>query len=173
MAFDDTVGGPSSNSYSTLADANEYYVTRDRSELWDALTTDASKEKKIVTATQSLENYIDWNGTISTDTQALFFPASGVTDKWDRDVSDSIIPLDVQKMLYEQIYWELQLDATIDPVIANVGLSSADAGVKVDIDTSALPDRLAPFVVELSKSYGNLRPGAVNSSISIINVLRA
>ncbi len=54
MAIDATVGGPQSNSYVSLAEAETYFAARLRAEAW-AASSEADKEKALLTACRRIE----------------------------------------------------------------------------------------------------------------------
>ena len=84
MALDATLGGATSNSYATVAEADDYAAMAQWGSAWLALTQ-ADKEVALVSATKWLET-LDYGGTRcdpSTDAppapQALKWPRSGIT----------------------------------------------------------------------------------------------
>ena len=69
--IDATLGGASSNSYVTLAEANAYFETTPHSEHWTE--SDDHKNRAIITATRYLDNF-DYYGERCSTTQALKWP---------------------------------------------------------------------------------------------------
>src|SRR5690349_2139070 len=75
--IDATAGGAASNSYATLQDAADYHDTHPYSSVWDDADDD-QKTRALITATRMLDDWFEWKGAISTTTQALLWPRSGV-----------------------------------------------------------------------------------------------
>jgi hypothetical protein len=76
-----TVGGASSNSYATLAEAETYMEGRLNGSTWDA-DTDDNKNRALVEAARELQ-VLRWTGTRVDTTQALAWPR-----QWAVDVDD-------------------------------------------------------------------------------------
>lgn len=73
MAVIATVGGTTSNSYVTIAEANTYFTNHLKSSIWATLTTDEQRETVLTTAARHL-NLLHYYGNQITLTQALKFP---------------------------------------------------------------------------------------------------
>lgn len=61
------------NSYVTLVEADEYFLTRYNSASWNVLD-DTTKETLLISATRSLDLYCDWKGNKTEENQLLAFP---------------------------------------------------------------------------------------------------
>ena len=72
MALDATVGGASSNSFGTRAEANTFFADRLYTSTWDA-ASDANKDKALITACFELSQ-LRFFGEKATSTQALPCP---------------------------------------------------------------------------------------------------
>jgi hypothetical protein len=72
MAIIATVGGTTSNSYGTLAEAEAYFLNRLDTEDWDD-AEQAEQEQALIQATLQLDE-LDYIGQPATDTQALKWP---------------------------------------------------------------------------------------------------
>lgn len=73
MAIDATVGGPNSNSYVTVDEADAYFAERIYADAWnDSL----DQSQALVTATQRLDQE-GFMGERASETQALKWPRSG------------------------------------------------------------------------------------------------
>jgi Putative DnaT-like ssDNA binding protein len=88
-----TVGGASSNSYTTLAAAETYMEGRLNGDLWDAASDD-DKNRALVEATRELQ-VLPWAGLRTDETQALAWPRQFVLNPdsptlWYYD--DAVIP---------------------------------------------------------------------------------
>lgn len=72
VSIDATVGGASSNSYATVAEADTYFATRLGASTWDAATVE-DKERALITATSQLDQSA-FLGMRTSSTQRLAFP---------------------------------------------------------------------------------------------------
>lgn len=77
---DSTVGGVASNSYVSLLEADTYFSDMYNKPLWAPLT-EGVKSQLVVSATASLDAYIQWNGSRTTLDQALDWPRTGAYDR--------------------------------------------------------------------------------------------
>jgi hypothetical protein len=91
ITLDDTVGGASSNTYVSIADADTYFEERLHSSVWTAASID-TKKAALVWATRILDRSVEWVGTIKTTTQALRWPRSGVYTSDYVSISSTIVP---------------------------------------------------------------------------------
>lgn len=100
-----TIGDPSAQSYLSVAEADAYFATRIKSDLWDALE-DSGKEKALVTATRRLD--AELYGSIKTQaTQALQWPRTGLVDTSGYPISGLTIPANMQYATCEVAYFML------------------------------------------------------------------
>lgn len=72
-----TVGGVSSNSYLTLADAETYFASRLYTDTWDEASDDR-KNRALIMATRLMDTWFDWSGEVASINQALLWPRMGV-----------------------------------------------------------------------------------------------
>jgi hypothetical protein len=73
VTIDATVGGASSNSFVTLAEADTYIEGRLNASAWDDASDD-SCNRALVEATREISSLTGWYGSRVTDTQALSWP---------------------------------------------------------------------------------------------------
>jgi hypothetical protein len=107
MSLDATVGGASSNSYVTLAQAESYFDDRINSAVngnWETTSagvarTDAEKSAALVTATRRIDEEQFVGYKVST-TQALKFPRTNVTDEDGNYFLTTAIPEPVKQATY-------------------------------------------------------------------------
>jgi hypothetical protein len=98
MVLDATVGGPSANSYITLATANTYLAARLGTKLWFTnLPTMDDRPAALMWATALLETLVQWHGRPATTTQALAWPQIGQVDAWGHQVLSTVIPESIQR----------------------------------------------------------------------------
>lgn len=151
MPIDATAGGASSNSFATVAEADDYFSLRLFSEAWET-ASEADKEKALVTATRSMiariqeawevpslpgdmtirvvsdigddaETYIAWSGDRSTSEQSLPWPRTGIPG-----VASDIVPDQVKVMQFEISLLAFQGDRTAENAATAQGLSGLKAG---------------------------------------------
>lgn len=87
--IDATIGGANSNSYATLAYANQFFESMLKPNAWDEAVPD-DQERALMTATQWLEEY-DYIGRVATLTQALKWPRFGFTLSSTNIVVDALV----------------------------------------------------------------------------------
>jgi len=93
------------NSYVSIADANEYFDTRIDSANWFSAITDV-KEQALVTATQMVDENA-WLGSAVSSSQALAWPRKNViyySNKMGQQITiaDTVVPEQVKIAVYEQ-----------------------------------------------------------------------
>jgi|AntAceMinimDraft_6_1070360.scaffolds.fasta_scaffold01401_12 hypothetical protein len=93
------------NSYVTIADADDYFETRIDSAAWTALDDDI-KEQALVTATQLVDDSA-WIGSAVSPSQALAWPRKAATYADDRlgyqiTIPEDEIPARVKVAVFEQ-----------------------------------------------------------------------
>jgi hypothetical protein len=131
VVIDATVGGASSNSYATLADAEAYMEGRLNASLWDAATDD-NKNRALVEATRELE-VLAWEGQRASSTQALSWPRDYVTNPDDPDGDDyasTVLPVRVTDACMELAFQFLNAGTTD---VAALDTSDGVIRKKVDV----------------------------------------
>jgi hypothetical protein len=176
VALDATVGGPSSNSYLTVAEADAYFDTRLFSTVWTSATTQ-QKEAALIQATRTIdakvtqpwtfENLPDgftirrvallgpdqkaftvWNGEPASSTQALAWPRTGMVDKLGNELADDVIPQGLKDAVCELALLLLQSDRTVENPAAVAGLKALTAGpVSLEFTDPPPNPQLLPDVV--------------------------
>lgn len=163
MLLDATPGGPASNSYATVAEADAYHATHLYASAWTAAST-SNKEAALIWATRLLDEQVDWAGGQASTTQALRWPRLGVYDYDGNEFPSNAIPAWLQHATAELARMLLGEDRTAERVI---GLSSVRAGeVSVDFDRHDVKPILPPAVRSLIQRYGRLiGPGTGTASL--------
>lgn len=169
--MDATVGGASSNSYITQANADAYFVNRLYSDSYDDATS-GNKDAALIWATALLDTLCDWEGGIVTETQALAFPRNGIVDKEGRAYSTTAIPAPITTATCELALALLQRDRLIDPEVFGQGFSQAQVEtLNVTVDKKMILDILPQTVIVEVLQLGELEPGAVAGS-KVVNLIR-
>jgi len=126
MAINATIGGSVSNSYVTLDEADTYFESRNHSSDWDECD-DETKEKHLITATNQIDWFFDFNGSKTDSTQALSFPRYECYDnKLDEYVESDIIPNKVKYAVFELVLASLNEDRFADDDM--IGLQEVQIG---------------------------------------------
>lgn len=90
--LDATVGGASSNSYVTQAEADDYFASRLNSSAWDT----ANKDAALITAAYDIDSAFKWVGERTDDIQFMDWPRIYVDD-----VESTEIPFDIKRAQME------------------------------------------------------------------------
>ena len=92
VVIDATVGGASTNSLLTLAEAESYLHARPFHDVWDAAAlTDNEKNAALIWSTRILSHY-SWIGSPTNDDQALPWPRTGIYDRDGRAQDQDAYP---------------------------------------------------------------------------------
>jgi len=155
IVIDATVGGASSNSYVTLAEATTYFEGDYHSNVWDVAADDDARNQALVSATRRL-NQEDYYGNREdvTTPQRLKFPRLGL-GYLDGISLDSIIPLQLKDATYELAKYILSVDMS-QPSVDTSAIQEAAVGsikVKYVVDkfdnVSESFDTLPPYITAL------------------------
>lgn len=114
ITLDATVGGASSNTYATLAEANTYHDAHVYYENWTNASTD-KKNRALAMATRLLDDNVRWTGSVVNDTQALRWPRNGTYDADGILQGSDAIPQDVKDATAEYARHLIQSDLTATP----------------------------------------------------------
>jgi hypothetical protein len=127
VVLDATVGGPSANSYCTVAEATAVLDVRLHSGAWTAATPD-DQARALISATRLLDDQVGWYGTPTTTTQALAWPMQGQVDSFGRPVDPTTIPQDVKDATATYGLALLEVPASTVSVSADAGIKSKRLG---------------------------------------------
>jgi len=168
-AIDATVGGASSNSYITLAEATTYFGDRLHVDAWTA-ANDTSRNQALLWATKVLNSRVSWKGARASSSQALDWPRAYVENPDFASIIDPATSLPIEELIYlpadsipDAIKWaqcELALsliaaDPTLDPATAgftSIGLP----GISLGIDKTDKPSVLPRAVRDLVVTFGSI-----------------
>lgn len=110
MALDVTVGGPTAESYSSVAEADAYLAFRGDTSTWSALDT-TGKELKLKWAASILQDLL-WLGIPASLTQALEWPRYDAHDKTGWPISSDTIPPELKRAQAELAFHLIANDWT-------------------------------------------------------------
>ena len=139
-----TVGDASANSYVETAEADLYFDEAIGKDAWPAAASD-TRDAAVISASRYLDQYMDWNGYRTTDTQRMDFPRNGVTDRDGLLYSDTTIPELLKQAVFELAYYLVVngginfVDQTLDRVkVAVIDIKftakSIDIGIPLFIE---------------------------------------
>lgn len=157
MALDATLGGPSANSFQTLAEADARAAERTHLAAYKA-ADDPAKTTALLTAAALMTYAFRWDGLLKDDDQALPWPRTNVYDPDGRYIEDNEIPpavLEAQLLLADFV---LRADRTKEPALLGKGIDSIKVGPIAITAAKALgTSPTAPFppaVLDLLAPYG-------------------
>ena len=91
IVIDATIGGTDTNSYLSLARAEELIHARPFHSDWDAITDEDEKNAALVWATRIL-SHRDWVGVLAAQTQKQAWPRTGTYDLDGREYASDAYP---------------------------------------------------------------------------------
>ena len=105
MAFtlDSTPGSSTSNSYLSVAEADDYFAGRFGADQWMTFTS-TQKQQLLVSASKQLDTCV-FGGIKSKVIQSLQWPRRGVVDRDGLVISDIIIPSKLKEAVCELAFW--------------------------------------------------------------------
>ena len=152
LTVEDGTGLPSSNSYATVAGADDYFDSRPRSDAWAGLDDD-QKALLLVHSTRVIDAAMVWYGEPLVETQALAFP------RIDGDGIDIGVPTGVKNALCEMALLQNAGDTSAQP--ATTGFSSIEVGpIKIVADKQVSQPTIPRFIADLLAPYGSPRAGS-------------
>jgi hypothetical protein len=128
LVLDATAGGPSANSYATVAEGTSYHEGRLHSSAWtDASATD--KAAALVWATRLLDGTFAWAGWPDTSSQALQWPRSGIVARNPFVVvPEGVVPQEIKNATAELARLLITSDRASDSDLEVQGITSVRAG---------------------------------------------
>jgi hypothetical protein len=172
VTIDATVGGPNSNSYPTLEEAEAYFATRMPAPTkWAATPAPSNddKSKALITATRITDLLADWKGSVASDTQARMWPRDDMEESKGLDMDNDIIPDELKYAIYEFAEVLLGTDKTVD--LSSMGLSELGVGpIKIKFSDNAPPVRkvLPDITWDYIKRWCNMRLDSNRGSARLV-----
>ncbi len=171
--IDATVGGTDSNSYATQVEIQQQMDDRLYSDAWDGATDEEQKQSMIMCALL-LDDLVNWYGEIASDTQALRWPRSGVSDCDGRSIDDDVIPDAVKQAQGELSLYMLQGDKLKIPVLLEKGIKSAKVGpLAVTIENLAVADMLNQTTIAALGCLGQVKGNATTGGVGQVELVRS
>jgi hypothetical protein len=132
-----------SNSYATVAEANNYFSTRLDVDAWNT-ASDEQKMQALVTATQSLD-LLNWTGTAISDSQLLAFPRYGwyYDSKFGKYIElTEEVPDRIIKAVFELAYHLLNNDGILDDTGTLTSLSIGQISLTFKHEPRKIPSHI-------------------------------
>lgn len=172
LVVEDGSGKTDSNTYISLVDAGTYMEGRIGTSAWDG-ATDADKNAALVQSARILDNYVEWKGVKTNDTQAMQWPRQYVPDPEYRtvdaldfyiDAGDYFIPKDEIPQRIKDAQSELALhllsqDSQAAPDTAGYSQIDVEGAVSLSVDkldrTDVIPRHVWLIVHKFGQKHGN------------------
>jgi hypothetical protein len=148
-----TLGSASSNSYITLAEADQFVDDRPAASSTWASATDAEKTQAILWATKLMDRLIDWEGQVVDGVQSLDWPRNGLIYPSGYAVESDIIPVEIKDATAEFARQLLDEDRSGDSAVETQGLTSLRVGpialtFKDSVFAKVVPDAVVNLIPE-------------------------
>lgn len=166
MSLDATIGGTSSDSYVTVAQADSYHANHLHASTWTN-AVEATKEVALKMATRLLDERITWSGAIAVTSQALRWPRSSVYTEDNVLIESTVIPTAVINATSEFARHLIGSDLTVDT--EGKGIKSLDIDtISIEFDKTDSKDVLPQIVVEMLRGYGSVNSRSKFGTVAII-----
>lgn len=150
-ALDATVGGASANTYTTLAEANQYHEDRPASGATWSGAEDDEKNAALLWAQKLLDSMFEWSGAVTGYTQALLWPRIGMYYRSGEEVSSSVIPDELKWAQAEFARQLMAADRAGDSDVETQGITKLVAGpveleFKDNVAAKVVPDAVVNLI---------------------------
>jgi len=153
--IDATVGGPSANSYITVADATTFLETQLHYTDW--VDADAATQiNALIEATRQVDQLVDWNGEIASDTQALRHPRKSLVDVDGRTIASTVIAPPVKNATALLALYMIASNRNAER--ADIGIESVSVAGAVNVQFSKRDQQktIPEDVYRMLQPYGNV-----------------
>lgn len=162
MAFvftvEDGSGVAGANSYSTVAEADDYFaVDPNFLATWDALTTE-EQEIRLAWASRVLDQKTIWKGYAVSATQAMGWPRTHVTDRDGYAVDSDIVPTPVKHATYELAKYLNTNDLTTGPDTTDFRRIVVDV-IEIEYQEGVSQNSIPTILKDILTGYGVFRIG--------------
>jgi len=163
-----TAGDAAADSYVSLAYADSFFLASVSNDAWPA--TNPEKEASLIEATRILDSQFSWLGEISTDTQSLRWPRTGVYDVDGRLYPSNTIPKVLMDATCNLAYFLLQNGGLNQMQSAITGLKVGPIDLKFAEDESVIG--VPPYVAKSLQSIGSYQ-GQMQGGVYSVNAVRS
>lgn len=143
---------PASNSYVTVAEADDYFSRHPIAAVW-ATKAPSDKETALITAGRTLDYGAAWKGTMVNLDQGMLWPRAGVQAE-GRDYPSTSIPRQVQYAQFEVAALFLSGNRLADQDREGIkSVNLGDGAVQVEFDAASAPTMLGRAAPDLIRLY--------------------
>ena len=126
--LDATAAGASSNSYVTLAAADQYHDDRPAAGTTWADASENNKIRALLWATVLLDDHFEWSGSVETEAQRLAWPRSGLATPNGYNLDSDTVPEAIADATAEYARQLLVADRAADSEVETQGLTNLKVG---------------------------------------------
>lgn len=160
VTVENGIGVANANSYVSLSDADVYFGTRLFSDVWTS-AVEATKQKALIQAARTLDNYIAWFGVKADSDQTMQWPRRFVYEtQLVNSIAEqvelvNVIPTDVVNAQCELSIYLLESDRTALPDTAGFSELNIAGAVSFKVDNNTKPALIPSIVFQLVGKYGS------------------
>lgn len=172
--LDATVGGVGSNSYLSVARADELaalYPSQASRDAWLGLEQQ-DKIKHLIAATSILNKYVQFVGRLVSDDQALSWPRTEAYDKEGRLIEYNVIPLQVEQATIDTACWLAVNDGKSSAVSPAQYQSLRVGPIALEYSTKHPQRATEYFPADLQSTIGVLGVVNMTSGIQVVRLRR-
>lgn len=171
LVLDATVGGPSSNSYATVVQGDDYAASRLLSNVWTSASI-TNKAAALVWATRMLDTSMKWNGYNASYTQALRWPRAFCFDADNKLIRNDVIPPQVIAATCELARLLLAGDRGAETGREGIGKISLGS-IAIDFDKTDAPKPIPDAVYQLVAFLGSIIQVNTRGGVMSVGLVRA
>jgi hypothetical protein len=159
MAFqvEDGTGLADATSYVSVEDADAYFAVDPNVTDWDSLD-ESAKQQWLNWATRLLDQKVIWAGCVSTATQALRWPRTGVRDRDGRMIASDEIPRQLVELVCEFVKFVRVTDPTEGSDVDQLARLRVDV-VELEFQEDTAQAVYPSIIGALLRGLGHLRTG--------------
>ena len=159
LVKEDGSGLSNANSYANETDGDSYHDGHSYATDWTGATSGAI-EAALVHATRLLDDYINYTGRATSDTQALDFPRFDIKDESGFLIESTTIPQSLINATCELARWIIGGDRTAEE--GEMGFSQLSAGsLSMTVEASDRKAVIPDVVLKMISSFGTSAGGAM------------
>ena len=161
-----TPGLSTSNSYCTVAEADDFLLSNVYATAWPDADVDTQKVPALIMATRILDEQVEWYGFVDNLVQVLLWPRQYVLSNTKRVYLDhTTIPVFLKRATAELARYLLLEDRTAE---RSFGITSIKADtVDVVFDKRDVLPVLPSSVMAMISFYGDVK-GAASSTVKLV-----
>lgn len=155
FTFDSTSAASTSNSYLSVAEADDYFAGRFGGDKWSTFSS-AQKQQLLVTSSKQLDT-ASFGGRRSKQIQSLQWPRFGLSDYDGYNILDTVIPSKIKEAVCEMAYWIWTED---DRILSDTEIQQVDSYKVGPIDVAVNKERII-FPIKVEELIKSIGPGVL------------